>query len=305
MAEAVEQNKSVIVHKHVDTRTEIEYLKEHVDEIIDNREDYYKGEIIVVNDPNDPSLYVIDTEEQLRKIAGSGTGYDDYKIRELISGNTESISNLEKNKLDTNTFETTFNKYTGDTKGILDEALNDIDDLDKDIATHTTRMNQTDADIKTVKGNLTELTNNVSAITETIEILNGDATVEGSFAKVIEDTKTIINEYTINGKKISENPVLDSEDIALNDNYLPNMENTTILPGEILTTAIAKLECSLANSMLAIASALNDLDNRIGVPYIYDENGTVIQKASGLCKQIQDLEKRVSELHPVENTPTE
>lgn len=161
-------------------------------------------------------------------------------------------------------------------------------------------MNQTDADIKTVKGSLTDLITNVSAITKTIEVLNGDATVEGSFAKAIEDTKTVINEYTINSKKIYENPVLDSEDITLNESYLPNMENTRILPGEILTTAIAKLECSLANSMLAIASALNDLDSRIGVPYEYTENGTIIQNATGLCKQIQDLEKKVSELHSSE-----
>ena len=96
MAEVVEQNKSVIVHKHVDTRSEIEHLKENVREIIDGREDFYKGEIIVVNDPSDPSLYVIDTDERLRKIAGNGTGYDDYEVRTLISGNTESISNLEK-----------------------------------------------------------------------------------------------------------------------------------------------------------------------------------------------------------------
>ena len=301
MADVVEQNKSVIVHKHVDTRSDIDYLKEHVYEIIDGREDFYKGEIIVVNDPNDPSLYVIDTEEKLRKIAGSGTGYDDYEIRTLISGNTESITNLDNTKLEASVF----NTYTGNTNIKLTAFENDIKDLDTDIAAHELRLDINDNDVQDIKKNINAVNENITNISTTLENLKGDETVEGSIVNLIENTKNIINEYTVNNKKISENPVLDTADISLNSNYSPNMEDTTIVPGDILTTAIAKLECLLANSMLAISSALNDLDSRIGVPYLYDENGMLIQNASGLCKQIQDLQKRVSELHKDENLPSE
>ena len=301
MAEVVEQNKSVIVHKHVDTRSEIEHLKENVHEIIDGREDFYKGEIIVVNDPSDPSLYVIDTDERLRKIAGNGTGYDDYEVRTLISGNTESISDLEKNKLDT----TTFNTYTKETNGKITEIENDINDLDTDITAHEQRLDEKDKEVKNIKTTITTVSEGINDVSTTLENLKGDETVEGSIANLIDNTKKIINEYTVNNKKISDNPILDTADISLNQNYTPNVEDTTIIPGDVLTTAIAKLECLLANSMLAISSALNDLDSRIGVPYLYDENGILIQNASGLCKQIQDLQKRVSELHKDENLSSE
>lgn len=114
-------------------------------------------------------------------------------------------------------------------------------------------------------------------------------------AQEIIETKNIIDVYTINEKKISENPVLDSHDILVSEEYSPLTQPAeNVVPGDVITTAISKIEVMLANTTLALTAAINDLENRIGKPSEYDEeNGEVISEASGLYKKYEELSQQI------------
>ena len=111
-----------------------------------------------------------------------------------------------------------------------------------------------------------------------------------------DDIKDIQN-YTINSKKISESPVLNSNDILISDDYtVLSQPAENVVPGDIITTAISKLEVMLANTTLAITAALNDLDSRLGVPSSYDDEGNK-HEATGLWKKVEDLEQLINNKH--------
>jgi hypothetical protein len=113
-------------------------------------------------------------------------------------------------------------------------------------------------------------------------------------AQAIADNKTVIDEYTVNGKKISENPVLNTDDILVADNYSTLAKPAdNIYPGDIITTAISKLEVMLANTTLALTAAINDLEAKIGVPSSYDEEGNKTGEASGLYAKYEELSKQI------------
>lgn len=150
----------------------------------------------------------------------------------------------------------------------------------------------------------TNLTNAIKAtndsITNTIGVVTDDKTVVEMIADVeavsaqnaqdIIDNKNIIDEYTINEKKISENPVLDSNDILLNEEYTTLTQPAeNVIPGDLVTTAISKLEVMLANTTLALTAAINDLEMKIGSPSSYDENGNITAQATGLYAKYEEL----------------
>lgn len=76
-----------------------------------------------------------------------------------------------------------------------------------------------------------------------IDLLNADATTAGSVAKAIADAKAIIDAYTVNGKKVSENPILGGADIALT-NYA-GVTGGTVVATDTVNGAIQKLETRL------------------------------------------------------------
>ena len=86
-----------IINKHIDSFENID-LTSKFDKDVEKR----KGEVIVCNDPNDPTIYIMDTNGNPRKITGSGNGsgsgesYDDTAIKSLISKNTQAIEELQK-----------------------------------------------------------------------------------------------------------------------------------------------------------------------------------------------------------------
>lgn len=71
----------------------------------------------------------------------------------------------------------------------------------------------------------------------------GDNTVADQIADAVAGLKQTVDAYTVNGKKISENPVLDGSDIALT-NYAVNA-NGFIAATDTVNAAIAKLENDL------------------------------------------------------------
>lgn len=76
-----------------------------------------------------------------------------------------------------------------------------------------------------------------------IDLLNGDASKAGSVANKIAEAKAIIDAYTVNGKKVSENPILGGADIALT-NYA-GVTGGNVVATDTVNSAIQKMETRL------------------------------------------------------------
>lgn len=92
-----------IINKHIDSVNELQSSVFHQD--IEKA----KGEIVICNDPNNPTIYILDTEGSMKKIAGgggSGSGdYDDTELRGSINELDERIDNLEENGVGSSTLQ--------------------------------------------------------------------------------------------------------------------------------------------------------------------------------------------------------
>lgn len=281
---------SSLVNKHVTHRNDFDT------NIFDTRDDLRFGEIIVVNNPKDPSLYILDANGEIQKIAGSGiTNYDDTEVREFISGNTEAISGLAEVKLDKNTF----TAYTENIQEIINDISEDIKSVSSTTSAHTSHISSINNEISGITDNILTIESGITDLNNAIISIIGDDENEGVIQTAINDAKLIIDEYTVSGKKISENPELETSDIKLDSGYT-YIETiaTNILPNEILTTAIAKLEKMIANTTLALSAAINDIEFKLGAPTEYDDEGNVKQESYGVYKKIEEITKRISQLHP-------
>lgn len=77
----------------------------------------------------------------------------------------------------------------------------------------------------------------------------------------IDDVKSEIDDYTVNGYKISNNPVLDGEDIKL-DNYSKVTTDTEIQSTDSATVAFGKLEYKLDKEVQDRIEAIDSEENQ-------------------------------------------
>lgn len=137
------------------------------------------------------------------------------------------------------------------------------------------------------------ITDNETVVAQALSTLN---TKIISNADSIDETNKELKGITINSKKIIDNPVLDTDDFLIGDDYtILNQPANNVFPGDLLTTAISKLEVMLANTTLAVTASLNDLDSRLGTATYYDTEGNK-HEATGLYKKFEDLEFIVRQL---------
>ena len=109
------------------------------------------------------------------------------------------------------------------------------------------------------------------------------------------EDKASIDDYTVNNKRISGCPVLNSDDFEISDSYsYVSQEANNVSAGDKITTAISKLEVMLANTTLALTAAISDIESRIGRPAVYDASGVLISQATGLYKKYLDLEEKLN-----------
>lgn len=319
-----------IINKHVDNKSGI------TKNIFIQDADLRKGEIIINNDENEPSIYIWSTKGEPVKISGNNSGgavseYDDTAIRaeinevklnvEILQGEIEEDKQKSVRTIATEVAEETLGNYTPgssedivniqntlvgfDPENTVQKAINELDekiqnieigegDVVLDDYVQKTTFDETITNINTSIDNLNQndsLQNeDISNLKILMETLNGEE--EGSIKKSIQDVKNTIDAYTINGIEISNNPEIQTDNLKISNNYSTinkNMED--ILPEDILTDAISKLEIALANTTLALSAAINDIENRIGQPSKKDDNGNVINEASGIYKLIEDLNK--------------
>lgn len=88
-----------IINKHIDDSSKIKRKLFHDDLI------KAKGEIIINNDPENPSIYIVNNKNEVVKVSGSnnttgGTAYDDTKIWKQVNENTNKIKQLQENGYD-------------------------------------------------------------------------------------------------------------------------------------------------------------------------------------------------------------
>lgn len=158
-----------------------------------------------------------------------------------------------------------------------------------------------DSNIRQINSSINENTDSINTLNETVsantaalEVLNG--TEEGSVTHKITEVKNSIDSYTVNGKKISESPTLNSDDVTVSENFSTiGQADEIVYPGDIITDAIAKLEVMMANTTLALTAALNDLEARIGEPSSYDEDGNKIE-GRGLYKICEELQNQINNI---------
>jgi hypothetical protein len=207
-------------------------------------------------------------------LGSGGTGGGDITLDVMMSDFSE---NAVQNKV--------IKKYVDDSVKDVNEALKPL----------TQRVNLAHKKIEANEESIDTLNETVSEHTTILETLTNGT--EGSIGSLINDAKETIDSYTVNNKKISESPVLDTNDIKVsNDFSLLDRTEEHVYPGDIITDALSKLEIMLANTTLALTAAINDLEYRIGIPSEYDSDGFIIKEGYGLhrvCEQLQEQINRI------------
>jgi hypothetical protein len=161
----------------------------------------------------------------------------------------------------------------------------DLEELQKliDAANETIREEFTKAD----EALLEVIDTNETIISKAIVDLNDRTVLNTDDIKLLDQN---VKNYTINEKKVSENPVLDTDDFLIGEAYsVLDQPLDNVAPGDLLTTAISKIEVMLANTTLSLTAAINDLDARIGNETVYDAEGNVVKEATGLYKKYEEL----------------
>ena len=194
-------------------------------------EELAKGGLVICN-TDEPSIYILNDGNEPTKVAGDK--YDDTEVRGLISDNATQISQ-NKDSID-------------GLQGSIEDLQNQITQNSSDISSNTER-------IETLATGASELSDRISANT---------ADISGHTEQI-----STINEYTINGHKISgstDSPgttELLGDDITLSKDALntnpSETVSTDVTQNDTVTEAIEKIETAMAIQAEAVAVSLNEI----------------------------------------------
>ena len=194
-------------------------------------EELAKGGLVICN-TDEPSIYILDNENEPTKVAGDK--YDDTEVRGLISDNANQISQ---------------------NKDSIDGLQGSIEDLQNQITQNSSDISSNAASIETLATEASELSDRISANT---------ADISGHTEQI-----SAINEYTINGHKISgstDSPgttELLGDDITLSKDALntnpTETVSTDVTQNDTVTEAIEKIETAMAIQAEAVAVSLNEI----------------------------------------------
>lgn len=197
-------------------------------------------------------------------------------LNESVSGLTEDLANIST---------------------ALTETQNTVSTQGENINSNTESINEINNDITEINNVISGISDVLVTVNNTLETLNSDESVEGSVSFAVKGLKDTVDAYTINDVKISENPVLNTHNIKVSEEYSPlSVTAENIIPNDLISDALAKIEVMMANTTLCMTAALNDLDTRLGVPTEYDDEGNVNKQGTGVFKLIEELSQRISEL---------
>lgn len=210
---------------------------EYQDDYIMAKEKYYhweelaKGGLVICN-TDEPSIYILNNGNEPTKVAGDK--YDDTEVRGLISDNATQISQNKTN---------------------IDGLQGSIEDLQTQITQNSSNISSNTERIETLATEASELSDRISA----------NATDISGHTEQI----SAINEYTINGHKISgstDSPgttELLGDDITLSKDALntnpSETVSTDVTQNDTVTEAIEKIETAMAIQAEAVAVSLNEI----------------------------------------------
>lgn len=122
-------------------------------------------------------------------------------------------------------------------------------------------------DLSDIYKKLTEHNNLISVnkedIASILSLINFiESSVSGNTQNII-DNKTTIDNYTINNQKISDSPILNTDDLSVTVNFKVGGNIDNIKPDDTLTDAISKLENNLGNIVKIFSASLNHLESEI------------------------------------------
>ena len=172
------------------------------------------------------------------------------KVRHLLKGENKIFNRTAKNKFVQEVF------YVWSKKDVNKqlEDFKETTDLLHDHLVDYTNPHQVTKD-QVGLGNVDNTSDEDKPIsTATQEALN-------NLTDKIDDVKSEIDDYTVNGYKISNNPVLDGEDIKL-DNYSKVTTDTEIQSTDSATMAFGKLEYKLDKEIQDRIEAIDSEENQ-------------------------------------------
>ena len=214
-----------------DIPSEYQYDYIMVNEKYYHWEELAKGGLVICN-TDEPSIYILDNDNEPTKVAGDK--YDDTEVRGLISDNATQISQ---------------------NKDSIDGLQGSIEDLQNQITQNSSDISSNAASIETLATEASELSDRISANT---------ADISGHTEQI-----SAINEYTINGHKISgstDSPgttELLGDDITLSKDALntnpTETVSTDVTQNDTVTEAIEKIETAMAIQAEAVAVSLNEI----------------------------------------------
>lgn len=177
----------------------------------------------------------------------------------------------------------------------LETAFNEkIKNLQKVDASNKTELQTQITTLNTTASQLSSTIGTVADGQTVVDLIDATNSLVSTNKQNIDDNKKTIDAYTVNGKPISNNPVLSSDNLLVGENYsVLSQKAENVFPGDYISIAISKIEVMLANTTLALTAAINDLEARIGKPTEYNENGDVISEASGLYKKYEELSQQI------------
>ena len=194
-------------------------------------EELAKGGLVICN-TDEPSIYILNDGNEPTKVAGDK--YDDTEVRGLISDNATQISQ-NKDSID-------------GLQGSIEDLQNQITQNSSDILSNTER-------IETLATEASELSDRIST---------NASDISGHTEQI-----SAINEYTINGHKISgstDSPgttELLGDDITLSKDALntnpAETVSTDVTQNDTVTEAIEKIETAMAIQAEAVAVSLNEI----------------------------------------------
>ena len=194
-------------------------------------EELAKGGLVICN-TDEPSIYILNDGNEPTKVAGDK--FDDTEVRGLISDNATQI---------------------GQNKDRIDGLQGNIEELQNQIAQNGSNISSNAERIETLATEASELSDRISANTSDIS---------GHTEQI-----STINEYTINGHKISgstDSPgttELLGDDITLSKDALntnpSETVSTDVTQNDTVTEAIEKIETAMAIQAEAVAVSLNEI----------------------------------------------
>ena len=110
----------------------------------------------------------------------------------------------------------------------------------------------------------------------------------------INNTKNVIDAYTINGYKISENPVLDCSDILLTRYTINEEDDSQLSSDDTVNIAFSKLQTQINNEVNSRITAISDIRNLLNNEITNRENA-ITDLEESLTEQINNVNTELTE----------